>query len=282
MNLLAFDSALGACSVVVWCGDSVAARRAERRARGHAEALMPMIEAAMVESGLAFAGLDHLAVTVGPGTFTGIRIGLAAARGLGLATGLGVLGVTTLETVAAGARETVRDGEAIVVALDARRGEVYTQTFDPELRALDAAAACAPAVAAAPNWCGTRLSRVGRGIAGRRRSTRCRTRPMWRGSRRGASPPARRRSVIRRSRFICDHRARGAAAVTVPRSAIRDENLLLLWSQRIRIHFLVLNTWRTAVTWRIKLRPTNCSRSPRTSCRRTCPTIRFKAPSCRS
>ena len=149
MNLLAFECALGACSAVVWRGDSVRARRAERRPRGHAEALMPMIEAVMAESGLDFAGLDHLAVTVGPGTFTGIRIGLAAARGLGLAAGLPVLGLTTLETVAAGARAAVRAGEVIVVALDARRGEVYAQAFDGALRALDEAGAFPPAAAAA-------------------------------------------------------------------------------------------------------------------------------------
>ena len=149
MNLLAFDTALGACSVVVWRGDSVRARRSERLARGHAEVLMPMIEAVMAEVGLDFAGLDHLAVTVGPGTFTGIRIGLAAARGLGLAARCPVLGLTTLETVAAGAREAVRAGETIMVALDARRGEVYAQAFDTELVALDAAQALAPAAAAA-------------------------------------------------------------------------------------------------------------------------------------
>ena len=156
MNLLAFDTALGACSAVAWRGDSVRARRSQRRARGHAEVLMPMIEAVMAKGGLDFATLDHLAVTVGPGTFTGIRIGLAAARGLGLAAQCPVLGLTTLETVAASARGAVRAGEAIVVAIDARRGEVYAQAFDAELVALGDARASAPEAAAAraPNGSG--------------------------------------------------------------------------------------------------------------------------------
>ncbi len=109
---------------------------------------MPMIEAVMAESGLDFADLDHIAVTVGPGTFTGVRIGLAAARGLGLAAGLPVIGLTTLETVAAGARAAVHHGEALLVALDARRGEVYCQAFDTDLRALDEAGAFTAAAAA--------------------------------------------------------------------------------------------------------------------------------------
>lgn len=149
MNLLAFDTALAACSAVVWRGGEVRARRSERRARGHAEALMPMIEAVMAESGLGFAALDCLVVTRGPGTFTGVRIGLAAARGLGLAAGIPVLGLTTLEAVAAGAREAVRDDESLVVALDARRGEVYAQAFDAALGALGEPGAFAPEAAAA-------------------------------------------------------------------------------------------------------------------------------------
>ncbi len=149
MNLLAFDTALGACSTVVWQEGSVRARRSQQRKRGHAEALMPMIEAVMAECALDFAALDRIAVTVGPGTFTGIRIGLAAARGLGLAVGVPVLGLTTLESVAAGARAEVREDESLLVALDARRGEVYCQAFDAKLRALGEPGAFAPAAAAA-------------------------------------------------------------------------------------------------------------------------------------
>ncbi len=97
------------------------------RTRGHAEALMPMLEAVLAEAGVAPAALDALAVTVGPGTFTGLRVGLAAARGLALARALPLVGVTTLEAVAFPVE--ARDGEAIAAAFDARRGEIYLQVF---------------------------------------------------------------------------------------------------------------------------------------------------------
>jgi len=100
VRILAFDTALGACSAAVWADGLVLARAFEPRSRGHAEALLPMIEAVLAEAGLRLDALDRLAVTVGPGSFAGTRVGLAAARGLALATGLPLVGVTTLEAVA--------------------------------------------------------------------------------------------------------------------------------------------------------------------------------------
>ena len=77
------------------------AHRFEEMERGHAEALAPMVEEAMREAGIAFAALDRLAVTTGPGTFTGQRVGLAFMRGLRLALKMPLIGVTTLEAMAA-------------------------------------------------------------------------------------------------------------------------------------------------------------------------------------
>ncbi len=116
-------------------GEGVLAHRFELRTRGHAEGLMPMLEAVMAEARLGFADLDALAVTIGPGTFTGLRVGLAAARGLALARALPLVGVTTLEAVAA---PVTAAGEAIAVAFDARRGEIYLQIFDATHAALTA------------------------------------------------------------------------------------------------------------------------------------------------
>lgn len=102
--------------------------------RGHAEALLPMVEEIMAEAGVAYSALDLIAATVGPGAFTGLRVGLAAARGLALAGGLPIIGVTTLEALAHGADK--RGERSVVAMLNARRGEVYYQAFDPALAPL--------------------------------------------------------------------------------------------------------------------------------------------------
>ena len=115
--------------------------------RGHAEALMPMVARVAEAAHLPFSAIDRFAVTVGPGTFTGIRVGIAAARGLALATGRPLVGVTTLEVFAAELADNKKD-RSIAIALDARRGEVYFQTFDAAGRPLSDAAVLAPRAAA--------------------------------------------------------------------------------------------------------------------------------------
>ena len=135
MNVLAFDSCLGGVSVAVrWQGargEWLSCDRFELREGGHAERLMPMIAEVMEEAGLAFADLERIAVTVGPGTFTGVRGGVAAVRGLALATGLAVVGATSLAVMAHGADELLgpRGEKLLAVAVDARRGMVYLQLF---------------------------------------------------------------------------------------------------------------------------------------------------------
>lgn len=131
MNILALDTACGACSAAVWVGDAIVARRFEQRARGHAEALMPMVQAVMDHAAVGYDALDAIAVTRGPGTFTGLRIGLAAARGLALAAGLPLYGLTTLEVIAAEARMQHAD-LPVLAAIDARRGQVYAQLFEAD------------------------------------------------------------------------------------------------------------------------------------------------------
>ena len=99
-------------------------------AKGHAEALAPMVETVMAEAGLELAALDRIAVTTGPGTFTGLRIALSFARGLGLALNKPVLGVSSLEAMALRAAAGNSGGLPIVAAIDARREEAYCQMFD--------------------------------------------------------------------------------------------------------------------------------------------------------
>lgn len=133
MRILAFDTATSACSAALWEDGAVRARRFETMTRGHAEALMPMIAEVMDEAAAEFSGLDLIAVTVGPGAFTGLRIGLAAARGMALAAAVPCLGVTTLEAVAGGVPEGERAGATLLVVLTTKRQEVYAQAFDAGL-----------------------------------------------------------------------------------------------------------------------------------------------------
>lgn len=149
MKVLALDTATSACSVAVMCDGGLRAHCHSAMDRGHAEALMPMVEQAMAAARLAYADLDLLATTVGPGTFTGLRVGLAAARGLALATRLPIVGVTTLEALAHGIPSETREGCAVVAVIDARRGQVYAQNFAADLVPLDAPVVVDPEAAAA-------------------------------------------------------------------------------------------------------------------------------------
>jgi tRNA threonylcarbamoyladenosine biosynthesis protein TsaB len=132
MNILAFDTCFDGCSVCIAQrrGEAVVelASAFESFETGHAERLIPMIGEAMEQAGLGFHELDRIAVTVGPGTFTGTRIGVAAARGFALATGTKLVGVSSLAVMAeVVARDLRTGGDGILVAVDARRGEVYAQ-----------------------------------------------------------------------------------------------------------------------------------------------------------
>jgi tRNA threonylcarbamoyladenosine biosynthesis protein TsaB len=115
--------------------------------RGHAEQLLPMIEAVRQQAGIDFEELDLLAVTIGPGTFTGVRVGLAAARALALVHDRPILGIGTLELLAQGVAKgeitaaPASDGGGIIAAIDARRGELYIQAFDANRRAVTEASA---------------------------------------------------------------------------------------------------------------------------------------------
>lgn len=136
MIVLAMDSSTSACSAALWSEGRVLARRFAAMARGQSEALVPMVAEVMAEAGLGFADLGLLAVTIGPGAFTGLRIGLAAARGLALTTGLPLAGVPTTLAVAAAVAEPERQGRALLAAVDSRREELWLQPFAADLSPL--------------------------------------------------------------------------------------------------------------------------------------------------
>lgn len=149
MLVLGFDTAASACSAALWHDGETLAHRVEAMAQGQAEYLMGMINDVMEEAEKGFGDLDLLAVTTGPGSFTGLRIGLAAARGLALAGDLPCLGVTTFEAVAAGVPELERDGAILLVAIESRRDDIYVQAFAAGLEPMSAPQAVLPEALAA-------------------------------------------------------------------------------------------------------------------------------------
>jgi tRNA threonylcarbamoyladenosine biosynthesis protein TsaB len=128
MLILAIDTALDACAAGVLDTDAskLLAQESLPMKRGHAEALMPLIARVMKESGIAFASLDRIAVTTGPGSFTGLRVGLSAARGIGLAANKPVVGLTTLTAYAAPVVGQNAE-QPVISAIDARHDHVYFQ-----------------------------------------------------------------------------------------------------------------------------------------------------------
>lgn len=137
MRILAIDTALGACSACVLDegADQPLALESLAMERGHAEALMPLIERVMDQVEGGFSSLDRVAVTVGPGSYTGLRVGVSAARAIAFAADIPAVGVTTVAAVAAPlvGRE---GGRVIAAALDARHGQVWFQALSSEGRQL--------------------------------------------------------------------------------------------------------------------------------------------------
>ena len=128
MLILAIDTALDACSAGVLDTDAgkLVAQESQVMKRGHAEALMPLIARVMKAAGIAFTSLDRIAVTTGPGSFTGLRVGLSAGRGIALAADKPVVGVTTLTAYAAPIVSTNSE-QPVIAAIDARHDHVYVQ-----------------------------------------------------------------------------------------------------------------------------------------------------------
>lgn len=130
MRVLAIDTALAVCATAVFdsrTGETLA-QETLPMARGHAEALMPQIARVMDAAKIDFIDLDRIAVTVGPGSFTGLRVGISAARGIALAAGRPAIGLSTLSVLAA-PHVAARIPESIIAAIDARNDQIYFQIF---------------------------------------------------------------------------------------------------------------------------------------------------------
>ena len=123
--MLALDTALSATSVAIVDGERVLAARTEPMERGHQERLGGLVRDAMAEAGVAFGALNRIGVTIGPGSFTGLRVGLAFAKGLSVALGVPCVGVGALEALAA----SCASHGLVAAVIDAHRGQVYLQLF---------------------------------------------------------------------------------------------------------------------------------------------------------
>jgi len=131
MIVLAIDTSGSGCSAAVYDSETavVLGRSGADLGKGHSERLMEFVDEALALAGHALPDIDRIAVTVGPGSFTGIRVGVAAARGLALALGKPAVGVSTLAVLAEGLRAAT-PGKPVLAAIDAKRDEVYLQAFD--------------------------------------------------------------------------------------------------------------------------------------------------------
>jgi tRNA threonylcarbamoyladenosine biosynthesis protein TsaB len=137
MLVLAIDTALEACSAAIFDSDAatIVASESEIMTRGHAERLMPLVDGVMRDARLDFFDLERIAVTVGPGSFTGLRVGIAAARGIGLAAGKDVVGITTLAALAAPYLATGPD-RPVAATIDGRHRHVYFELFGAQAQVL--------------------------------------------------------------------------------------------------------------------------------------------------
>lgn len=144
MKVLAFDCSGQGCSAALTADGRLLGQRRASAERGQAQLLLPMIAGLLEECGMGWPELGLIGVTVGPGSFTGLRIGLAAARGFALAAAVPVCGVSSLEALAAAVPAAERQGRTVVAVIDSKRAELFAQPFDSELRPLAEPACLVP------------------------------------------------------------------------------------------------------------------------------------------
>jgi tRNA threonylcarbamoyladenosine biosynthesis protein TsaB len=151
VRILAFDCAGAQCAAAIVADGKTLAEKRIASDRGHAQLLMPLLVELVAEAGLRFGDIDRFAVTTGPGSFTGIRVALAAAHGLALGTGKPIVGVSVFAVIAAQA-SAAAGFRRLLVAIDSRRAEIFMQRFDAAGAAQSEPAMLAPAAVA--EWAG--------------------------------------------------------------------------------------------------------------------------------
>lgn len=164
MKVLAFDTSLGGCSVaVVDTVTGAATSDVQPMARGQSEVLVPIVQSVIEKSGIPFEQIDLIVTTVGPGAFTGLRIGLSTARSFGLALDKPVDGILTTEASAAGFFNQNKELEKnLLVVIETKRDDFYAQSFSKEIKAIDDASAL-PVETLLANYQGFELNVCGDG-----------------------------------------------------------------------------------------------------------------------
>ena len=141
-TILAIDSASNACSAALLIDGDIHRQEWKQMTRGHAKVLMPMISSVVGDYG--YHSIDAIAVTIGPGAYTGIRIGLATARGLALASELPMIGVSNFKAVAREVSQNITGKTQIIAILETKRADVYVQSFTSGLKPLSKPACMPP------------------------------------------------------------------------------------------------------------------------------------------
>lgn len=155
MTLLALETATDTCGVALLNDDRVAAEVHLHQPRVHSERLTPLVELVLQQAGVAAADLDAVAVSMGPGSYTGLRIGVSTAKGWSLATDAALVGVPTLDAYAAQMQPVVQAGDVICPLFDARRDEVYAAAYRATPHGLNEQAPTkALTVDTLPDWLG--------------------------------------------------------------------------------------------------------------------------------
>lgn len=224
MKLLAFETATEACSVALWI-DGAVRERFELAPRRHAELALPWAEQLLAEAGIGKSQLDAIAVSRGPGAFTGVRLGVAVAQGIALALDKPVLPVSTLAVLALQAA-----GERVLAAIDARMGEVYLGAFvrdGDELRALMPERVAKPDAATVPDGAG--WHGVGTGFAAVDGALRTRFGPRLASVDAGALPHA---ADLARLAALAFARGEAVAPERVEPAYLRNDVALTLVQQQ--------------------------------------------------
>ncbi len=128
--ILAFETSTSVCSAAIWGEGEVMASEQESIGYGHASSLFNFVKNVSQKARVPLEYINHVAVTRGPGSFTGVRVGLAAARGFSLAGNLPVLGITTLDLLAHTAKKQMSEDHTKIVVMDTKRGDFYTAFYD--------------------------------------------------------------------------------------------------------------------------------------------------------